>query len=170
MTVTPSSDPILPAALAADPASADGSAPSDETLLALADELRPALLRAARRLRHEAQRAGLSALDAQLLGVVGKAPGIGASELAAHEQMTRPSMSSHLKRLEAAGWIARARAPGADQRRVGVKLTAAGAQALAAIRARRNDWLAARLAALSPRARAAVAAAAAPLRQLAERS
>ncbi len=148
-------------------AAAPRHAPAEDPLLALADDLRPALLRLSRRLRQEAQRAGVSALDAQLLGVIGKQPGVTASDLAEHEQMTRPSMSSHLKRLEAAGWIARARAPGADQRRVGVALTAAGVEALAAIRARRNDWLAARLKALPAEARRALAAAAGPLGDLA---
>src|SRR5471030_1337781 len=92
--------------------------PAGDALIALADELRPALLRAARRLRQEAQKAGVSALDAQLLGVIGKQPGIGASELAQREQMTRPYMSSHLKRLEIAGWIARDKAASIDKRRV----------------------------------------------------
>ena len=68
----------------------------DETL-ALAEALRPVLLRVSRRLRREAQKAGVSALDAQLLTVIGKAPGIGGAALADYEQMTRPSMSSHLQ-------------------------------------------------------------------------
>jgi DNA-binding MarR family transcriptional regulator len=143
------------------------SNPDEDALIALADELRPALLRAARRLRQEAQKAGVSALDAQLLTVIGKQPGIGASELAMREQMTRPSMSSHLKRLEAAGWIARDKAASHDKRRAGIALTAAGVEALEAIRRRRNDWLAARLKDLTGEARAALAQAAGPLRRLA---
>ena len=55
-----------------------------------------------------------------------------------------------------------------DRRRVGLTLTAKGGKALDAIRRRRNDWLAARLAALSGEERAALAAAAAPLARLAE--
>ncbi len=133
----------------------------------LAEALRPALLRASRALRREAQRAGVSALDAQILGVVKKHPGIGVSALADHEQMTRPSMSSHVKRLEAAGWLGRDEAQQDDRRRVGIRLTAKGLKALDAIRRRRNDWLAARLSALSADARAALAAAAGPLSQLA---
>jgi DNA-binding MarR family transcriptional regulator len=140
---------------------------SEDDLIALADELRPALLRTARRLRLEALKAGVSALDAQLLTVIGKQPGIGASELAEREQMTRPSMSSHLKRLEAAGWIVRDKAASADRRRVGITLTAAGGEALDAIRRRRNDWLAARLKDLPSEARAALTLAAGPLRRLA---
>jgi DNA-binding MarR family transcriptional regulator len=55
-----------------------------------------------------------------------------------------------------------------DGRRVGIRLTRAGETALDAIRARRNDWLAERLAAIGPEARAALAAAAGPLTRLAE--
>ena len=82
--------------------------------------------------------------------------------------MTRASMSGHVKRLEAAGWIARAEADADDRRRFGLTLTAKGAKALDAIRRRRNDWLAAGLARLSREERAALAAAAGPLARLAE--
>jgi DNA-binding MarR family transcriptional regulator len=140
----------------------------DKDVLPLADALRPALLKASRALRRESQRAGVSALDAQLLGAVKKSAGIGVSELADREQMTRASMSGHVKRLEAAGWIERAAAEPDDRRRVGLTLTAKGGRALDAIRRRRNDWLAAGLARLSREERAALAAAAAPLARLAE--
>jgi DNA-binding MarR family transcriptional regulator len=141
---------------------------SDRDVAPLADALRPVLLRASRALRREAHRAGVSALDAQLLGAVKKNPGIGVSQLADREQMTRASMSGHVKRLEAAGWIERAAADAEDRRRIGLSLTAKGARALDAIRRRRNDWLAAGLARLSREERAALAAAAAPLARLAE--
>jgi DNA-binding MarR family transcriptional regulator len=141
---------------------------SEKDILPLADALRPALLRVSRALRREAQRAGVSALDAQLLGAVKKNAGIGVSDLADREQMTRASMSGHVKRMEAAGWIARASADADDRRRVGLSITAKGVKALDAIRRRRNDWLAARLAGLSREERAVLAAAAAPLERLAE--
>jgi DNA-binding MarR family transcriptional regulator len=141
---------------------------TDKDVLPLADQLRPALLRASRALRRESQRAGVSQLDSQLLGAVKKNAGIGVSELAEREQMTRASMSGHVKRLEAAGWIARAEADADDRRRFGLTLTAKGAKALDAIRRRRNDWLAAGLARLSREERAALAAAAAPLARLAD--
>ncbi len=141
---------------------------ADKDVLPLADALRPALLRASRALRREAQRAGVSALDAQLLGAVKKSAGIGVSALAEREQMTRASMSGHVKRLEQAGWIVRLAADDEDRRRVGLALTTKGARALDAIRRRRNDWLAARLAKLGPTERAALAAAAEPLARLAE--
>lgn len=142
--------------------------PASKDILPLADALRPVLLRVSRALRREAQRAGVSALDAQLLGAVKKHGGIGVSDLADREQMTRASMSGHVKRLEQAGWIARTGAEPEDRRRFGLVLTAKGGKALDAIRRRRNDWLAARLAQLTPAERAALAAAAGPLARLAE--
>lgn len=140
---------------------------AERSVLDLADALRPALLRASRQLRREAQKAGVSALDAQLLGILKKHPGLGVSELADREQMARPSMSGHIKRLEAAGWIARAEADAEDRRRIGLTLTPAGVRALEAIRRRRNDWLAERLAGLTPEARRILEGAIAPLTQLA---
>src|SRR6516225_11438957 len=105
------------------PDSISKAAPGADGVLALADALRPALLRASRALRREAQRAGVSALDAQLLGAVKNNAGIGVSALAEREQMTRASMSGHVKRLEKAGWIARAEHEADDRRRVGLSLT-----------------------------------------------
>ena len=134
----------------------------------LAEALRPSLLRVSRHLRREAHKAGLSALDAQLLGLIKKQPGIAASALADLEQMSRPSMSGHVKRLEAAGWIARDAVSLPDRRRVGLRLTEKGLEALDAIRQRRNDWLAERLQSLSVEARASLAAASTALRQLAQ--
>jgi len=133
----------------------------------LAEALRPGLLRASRLLRREAQKAGVSALDAQIVGVIAKHPGVGGGELAEAEQMSAPSMSAHLKRLESLGWIEREAPRAEDRRRVGLRVTAAGEAALLAIRRQRNEWLATRLAALPVKDRRALAAAAAPLMRLA---
>jgi DNA-binding MarR family transcriptional regulator len=129
----------------------------------LAEGLRPVLLRLSRQLRRESQRAGLSPLDALVLGWVKKRDGIGVSELADLEQMSRPSMSAHVKRLETAGWIARQAPDAEDKRRVGLTLTVAGGKALDAVRRRRNDWLARQLSTVPPEGRAALLAAIAPL-------
>ncbi len=131
----------------------------------LAELLRPALLRVARRLRQEASKAGLSALDVLLLVEIKRQPGVGVSDLADAEQMSRPAMSTHIKRLEAAGWITRADS-GTDGRRSGLAITASGEAQLDAIRQHRNDWLAARLAKLPVDARRQLDAAAGPLLQL----
>jgi DNA-binding MarR family transcriptional regulator len=117
----------------------------------LADRLRPVILKLSRHLRREAQKVGMSALDAQLLGVVKMAPGVGVSGLADIEQMSRPAMSAHVKRLEGEGWLMRqSDAPDADRRRVNLAVTPKGLQALNLIRRSRNDWLASRLSRLTP--------------------
>lgn len=131
----------------------------------LADALRPAVLRLSRRLRQEAQKVGLSAQDALLLGYVSKHPGAGVSKLAEADQTSKPTMSSHVKRLEAAGWIVR-KEDAQDGRRSGLVITPSGLRKLEAIRRHRNDWLAARLSRLAPADRDRLAAAAEPLLKL----
>jgi DNA-binding MarR family transcriptional regulator len=139
----------------------------DLDIIALAEALRPGVLRVSRRLRQEAQKVGLSAQDALLLGHIRKAPGVGVSELAEAEQISRPTMSAHVKRLEAEGLVARA-GHDVDGRRVGLTITPAGNRKLDAIRRQRNDWLAKRLAQLSPAERDRLAAACEPLLRLME--
>jgi DNA-binding MarR family transcriptional regulator len=131
-------------------------------IVALAETLRPALLRVSRRLRLEAQKVGLSAQDALLLGHITKNPGIGVSALAEAEKISRPTMSAHVKRLEADGLIARSD-DAKDGRRSGLAITPAGTRKLEIIRRERNDWLAARLGRLSPEDRALLEAAAGAL-------
>jgi len=136
-------------------------------ILTLAEALRPALLRVSRRLRREAQKVGLSAQDAMLLGHIRKNPGIGVSGLAEAERTSRPTMSAHVKRLEAEGLVAKT-GDAEDGRRSGLTITAAGERKLEVIQQARNDWLAARLARLAPEERARLAAAAEPLLRLAD--
>ena len=131
----------------------------------LAEALRPAILRVSRRLRQEAQKVGLSAQDALLLGHIRKNPGVGVSAMAEAERTSKPTMSAHIKRLEAAGLLARAD-DAKDGRRSGFTITPAGARKLEIIRRERNDWLAARLGRLSDADRATLAAAAEPLLRL----
>jgi DNA-binding MarR family transcriptional regulator len=140
--------------------------PDSRSTVGLADALRPALLRLSRRLRNEAQKAGLSAQDAVLLGLVKTRPGIGVSALAEAEQTSRPTMSEHVKRLEAAGLLTRM-GDAEDGRRCGLTLTPAGVRKLDQIRAERNDWLARRLAKLELAERAQLSAATAALMKLA---
>jgi DNA-binding MarR family transcriptional regulator len=139
---------------------------ADPEIFALAEALRGPLLRASRKLRHEGQKAGLSAQDALILGYLKKNPGAGVSVLADFEQISRPTMSSHVKRLEAAGWIVRAD-DAADGRRQGLTVTPAGARKHEAIQRHRNDWLAARLLRLTPDERERLGEAAGPLLKLA---
>lgn len=134
-------------------------------ITSLADALRLGLLRVSRRLRAEAQKLGLSAQDAVLLGHIQREPGVGVCDLADAEQTSRPTMSSHVKRLEAAGWIVRS-GDARDGRRSGLEITASGVRQLEALRRQRNDWLAARLARLSPAERERLGRAAEPLLKL----
>ena len=142
------------------------TAPDARNVVALAADLRPALLRLSRRLRNEALKGGLSAQDAIILGLVKSRPGIGVSGLAEAEQTSKPTMSGHVKRLEADGLMTRM-VDADDARRCGLTLTPAGARKLEQIRAQRNDWLAKRLARLAPAEREQIAAAAAALLKLA---
>ncbi len=130
---------------------------------ALADQLRPVLLRLSRRLRREADQAGLSSLDATLLKMVANQEGVGVSELADKERIARPTMSQHVKRLEALGFLRRQTPPEQDRRRVGLAITPDGAAALDAVRRRRNDWLADRLSSLTDAERALITQALEPL-------
>lgn len=125
----------------------------------LADALRPLLLRLSRRLRQEAQKAGISALDALILGQIHRNPGVGVCQLADAERLSRPTMSSHVKRLEAAGWVARADHAD-DGRRSGLAVTPTGEARLEEIRRLRNDWLSSRLTQLAPDERDQIAQAA----------
>jgi DNA-binding MarR family transcriptional regulator len=139
---------------------------ADPEIFALAESLRGPLLRASRKLRQQGQTAGLTAQEALILGYLKRRPGAGVSELADFEQISRPTMSSHVKRLAAAGWVARTD-DAQDGRRQGLTLTAAGARKHEAIQRHRSDWLAARLLRLTPAERRRLAEAAGPLLKLA---
>ena len=132
---------------------------------AVADALRPVLLRVGRELRREARAVGISPEQVALLVAVKYAPGIGVRELAARERVSPPAMSKHVDRLERDGLVART--PRADdRRRVGLTLTDEGQRVLRRVRSRRTAWLASRLGELSPAELAAVKAAVEPLSRL----
>lgn len=142
---------------------------SDVTLSpeTVAAELRPALLRLARELRHETEQAGISARQATLLWLVKRSPGLSLAELAAAEGISPPAMSGHVDRLERAGLVRRVRDT-EDRRRVGLELTPEGARLLRNVRARRTMWLAQRLDTLEPAELAAIDAAVPALLRLLE--
>jgi DNA-binding MarR family transcriptional regulator len=132
---------------------------------AVADALRPVLLRVGRELRREARAVGISPEQVSLLVAIKYAPGIGVRELAARERVSPPAMTKHVDRLERDGLVARA--PSAeDRRRVGLTLTDEGQRLLRRVRSRRTAWLATRLGELSPAELAAVEAAVEPLSHL----
>ena len=129
---------------------------TDETL-EIANRLRPVLLHINRHLRREANTHGTSAGQISILSAIQDRPGIGVAELAAREGVSSPSISTHVDRLEAAGYVSRVRESDGDRRRVGLAATPAGARLLRAVRTRRTAWLAARLEALDPGDRARIA-------------
>ena len=136
-----------------------------ETRLALANELRPVILRLARELRRETEQFGITGRQATLLWLVKSSPGLTLRALADAEGISPPALSGHVDRLERAGLIVRVRST-ADRRRVGLELTPEGDRLLRSVRERRTAWLAERLVALEPDALAAIAAATDPLRGL----
>jgi DNA-binding MarR family transcriptional regulator len=135
--------------------------------VAIADKLRPALLRVGRELRREAREVGVSPEQVSLLVTVKYAPGIGVGELAARERVSAPAMSNHVDRLERDGLVERTPSSD-DRRRVGLTLTDEGQRVLRRVRSRRTAWLASRLGGLTPEELAAVEAAVEPLSRLVE--
>jgi DNA-binding MarR family transcriptional regulator len=130
--------------------------------LAIADRLRPVLLRVGRELRREAREVGISPEQVSLLVAIKYTPGVGVRELAARERVSPPALSNHVDRLERDGLVSRT--PSAsDRRRVGLALTDEGQRVLRRVRSRRTAWLATRLGSLSPEELDAVEAAVEPL-------
>ncbi len=135
--------------------------------VALANRLRPLLLRLNRELRREGAALGITGGQATLLWLISRSPGIGVNELAARERISAAGMSGHVDRLQAAGLVSRIRSTD-DRRRVGLVLTDEGQRVLRAVRRRRTEWLAQRLGALAPEELEALEAAAGPLGKLLE--
>jgi DNA-binding MarR family transcriptional regulator len=132
---------------------------------ALANGLRPVLLRLSRELRRETESLGVTSRQVTLLWLIRERPGLSLRELAAEERISAPALSGHVDRLERAGLIERSRSS-EDRRRVGLSLTDDGVRLLKRVRARRTGWLADRLRELEPAELAAVEAALEPLRRL----
>src|SRR4051795_5317033 len=116
--------------------------------VAIADRLRPLLLRLGRELRREADAAGISSAHVPLLVALKYQPGIGVNELAARERMSPAAMSGHVDRLVRDGYVQRTPSE-ADRRRIGLTLTDGGRRVLRNVRSRRTVWLARRLDRLS---------------------
>jgi DNA-binding MarR family transcriptional regulator len=130
----------------------------------VANRLRPVLLKLNRHLRREIHSLGITGGQASLLFTIQRHPGIGVRELATLERMSAPGMSKYVARLEAAGLVARE--PGADRRRIGLRITPEAERVLRSVKSRRTAWLAARLRNLSDEELEAVDAAIEPLQQL----
>jgi DNA-binding MarR family transcriptional regulator len=129
--------------------------------VALANQLRPILLRIVRHLRNETHTRGVTGGQVSLLVAIEFHPGITGQELAEREGLSAPGVSGHLARLEGLKMIRRQRT--SDRRRVGLFLTTEGARVLASVREQRTAWLASRLEELTPWERQAIASALEPL-------
>src|SRR5919198_2003056 len=134
---------------------------------ALANRLRPVLLKLNRELRREIHSLGVTGGQVALLVQIKTHPGIGMRELASLERVSVPGMSKFVSRLEGAGLVQRAPVAG-DQRRVGLTLTAAGQRVLRSVKSKRTAWLADRLRRLDPGELDAIDAAIEPLTHLLE--
>ena len=133
--------------------------------VAVANRLRPVLLKLNRHLRREIHSIGVTGGQASLLFAIQRRPGIGVRELAALERMSAPGMSKYVGRLEAAGLVTR-EPSSEDRRRVGLRVTPEAERVLRSVKSRRTAWLASRLRGLSEAELAAVDAAIQPLEEL----
>ena len=131
---------------------------------ALAAELRVAVMRTSRRLRAEAASRDISAGQYSVLAGILNGP-LTVGELAEREQIQAPSMTRIVNGLEAAGYVARGDNP-RDRRQVLVHVTEAGTAVLQRARSRRTQWLAKRVAALTPEERATLHEAARILQEM----
>jgi DNA-binding MarR family transcriptional regulator len=136
--------------------------PATTDTVAVADALRPVLLRVGRELRREARAVGISPEQVSLLVAIKYTPGIGIRSLAAQERISPPALTKHVDRLERDGLVVRSPSVD-DRRRIGLTLTEEGQRVLRRVRSRRTAWLATRLRGLSADELAAVEAAIEPL-------
>lgn len=114
----------------------------------LAEGLRPAVMRLARRLR-QVRADGFELTPTQLsaMGTLARADDQPIGALAAAERVAAPSMTRTVNALEERGLVVRTPDPG-DRRQSLVSLTPAGRDLLLLNRRRRSEWLAQRIAEL----------------------
>ena len=114
----------------------------------LADGLRPAVMRLARRLRQvRAEGFELTASQLSALGTLARADDQPIGALAAAEKVAAPSMTRIVNALQEQGLVTRTPDP-ADRRQSLVGLTPGGRDLLLLLRRRRSEWLAQRIAEL----------------------
>lgn len=120
------------------------------TSAGLASELRPSVMRLARRLRQvRDERDALNPNQLSVLAVLVNHGDLPIGELAALEKVQPPSMTRIVNGLEQRGLVTRHPNP-SDKRSSWVHLADAGRQIVLANRRRRDQWLAVRLAELDP--------------------
>jgi DNA-binding MarR family transcriptional regulator len=114
----------------------------------LASALRISVMRLSRRMRQE-RTSGLTQTQIAALATLERHGPLTPGELAGYERVQPPSMTRVIAHLTSAGLVARTAHPN-DGRQAVVAVTSAGRALLAADRARRDEWLAGRLATLTP--------------------
>ena len=124
----------------------------------LASVLRVSVMRLSRRLRFERPDSGLSLTQLSALGTLDRHGPLTPRELADHEKVQPPSMTRVLAGLEERGLIDRTPHE-SDGRQHRVSLTRQGIDLLREDRRRREEWLACRLAELTPEEREVLRAA-----------
>ncbi|MBC7597283.1 MAG: MarR family transcriptional regulator [Kineosporiaceae bacterium] len=127
--------------------------------------LAQSVVRLSRRLRQERQ-SELTANQMSVLGALRTKGPLTPSAIAAHEHVQPPSMTRTINCLDEAGLVTRGQHPD-DGRQVIVTISAKGEDVLATERARRDQWLARRIAELSTDDRKVLRSAAAILEKLA---
>lgn len=137
--------------------------------VAVANRLRPVLLKLSRELRREIHPLGVTGGQVSLLIQIWRQPAIGVRELAALEGVSPAAISGHVRRLEHAGLVTRRPNPD-DRRRQGLTVTAEGERLLRSVKRRRTAWLSERLKGLDAAELAAIDRAVEALERLLEPS
>lgn len=117
-----------------------------------ARRLRYSVTRLARLLRSQ-DSGGLTPTRAAALATIERHGPMPVGDLAAYEQVSAPTATTVVTKLEEAGFVRRER-DDTDRRVCHVGITAAGRRRLETTRTRRAEWLAGRMAELSPDHRA----------------
>lgn len=130
----------------------------------LAAELRVAVMRTSRRLRAEAATREISPGQYSVLAAVMDGPKT-VGQLAAREQIQAPSMTRIVNALAEAAFVSREENPD-DKRQVRVRVTESGSAALLRARSKRTEWLARKVATLTPQERATLHEAALILQEM----
>lgn len=134
----------------------------------LAEDIWPVLVHLRRQMRSVIADNGISPLQALVLVEILKNPGIGVGDLARRENVRSPTISGHVKALEAAGMLARTAPDPNDRRRVGLVVTDQGRAVVEALRRQKMNWLEQQLAKLSSDDRQAIAKAIGALTRLSQ--
>ncbi len=134
---------------------------------ALSGELRVSLMRVVRRLRRERSSEDITDGQYAVLAALSSGGPTTPSALAEEQHVKPPHMSRTVNALVAAGLARRDEHP-TDGRQVLVSITDAGQTEVRETRRRRNEWLAGRLARLTPEERQVLAQASELLRKVAE--